>query len=86
MDFVDLFQDFASIGFNIGAEVFEIAAIVGFMEDEILFEVGEFDVYFGQTDFHVNPDGNDGHKKGEQADGLGKWETEYFPFFHHTTV
>jgi len=86
LDFVDLFEDLAGIGFNISTEVFKIPAVIGFVEDEILFEVGEFDVNLGQADFHMNPYGCNGHKKGEQADGLGKWETEYFPFFHHNTA
>ncbi len=54
--FVDLFKDFAGIGFNIGTEVFEIPAVVGLVERKVLFEVGEFDVNFGQTDFHMHPD------------------------------
>ena len=86
MDFVDLLEDFAGVGFNVGSEVFKIQAVVGLVERKVLFEVGEFDIYLGKTDFHMHPDRNNGYKKGEQADGLGKRETEYFPFFHHQAI
>jgi len=82
LDFVDLFEDFAGVGFNVGSEVFKIPAVVGLVERKVLLEVGEFNVYLGQADFHMNPYGYNSHKKGEQTDGLGKRETEYFPFFH----
>ena len=64
LDFIDLFEDLPGVGFDVGAESFDFAAIIRLVEDEILFEVGEFDIDFGQTDFHMHPNGNNGHKKG----------------------
>jgi len=86
LDFVDLLEDFAGVGFNVGSEVFKIPAVVGLVERKVLFEVGEFNIYFGQTDFHMHPDRNNGHKKCKQTDCLGKREAEYFPFFHEIGI
>ena len=55
LDFVDLFEDFPGVGFDIGAESFDFTAVIGLVENQILFEIGEFDIDFGQTDFHMHP-------------------------------
>lgn len=63
LDLVDLFEDFTGIGFDIRAQCFNFATVIRLMKNQILFEVGEFNVNLGQADFHVNPNGNNGHKK-----------------------
>ena len=40
LDFVDAFEDFFGVGFDVGADEEEVFAIVGFVEVEVLLHVG----------------------------------------------
>ena len=40
LDFVDAFEDFFGVGFDVGADEKEIFSIIGFVEKEILLHIG----------------------------------------------
>ena len=76
LDFVDAFENLFGVGFYIGADKVDISLIIGFVEEEVLFHVGEFDVDFGDADLHMDPDRDDGYQECEQADGLSYGHSE----------
>jgi len=83
LDFVDAFEDLFGIGFDVGADKVDIILIIGFVEEEVLFHVGEFDVDFGDADLHVDPYRDDGDKECEQAYGLSDGHSENGVFCGH---
>jgi len=46
LDFVYFTEDLFGVGFKFGAEDFDFAAVVGLVEDHVLFEVGKLNVNF----------------------------------------
>jgi len=72
LNFINAFENFFGVGFNVGPDDVEVVRVICLMQKKVLFEVGDFDIHFGQADLHVNPDRNDGQQEGKQADGLGK--------------
>ena len=83
MDFIDAFEDFFGIGFDVGADEVDIVLVVGFVEEEVLFHVGYLDVDLSNTDLHMDPDRDNGDKECEQADGLGYGHSEDGVFCWH---
>jgi len=55
---------------------FKVPAVVGFMDQLVLFEIDNFHIDLGQPDLQVNPDRDDDRKETEQGDGLREGEAE----------
>jgi len=85
LDFVDLFEDLFCVGFDIRADEVDVVLVVGFVEEEVLFHVCEFDVDLGDADLHVDPDRDDGYQECEQANGLSYGHSEDCVFCGHRT-
>lgn len=83
LNLIDLADDFACVGTDLGTECVEVFPVVGFMGGQVLFEIFNLDVDFGQADFHMDPYGDDGNQESEQADCLGKRKPEYGVFVSH---
>ena len=73
---IDLFEDLFRVGFDVRADEVDVVLVVGFVEEEVLFHVCEFDVDLGDADLHVDPDRDDGYQECEQANGLSYGHSE----------
>ncbi len=83
LDFVDLFEDFAGVGFDVDFEDVDLFAVVGDVLVEVFLDVDDLDVDGGNLDLEVNPDGDDAGHKSEEADGVGDGEAEDTGVFYH---
>jgi len=84
LDLVDLFDDLFGVGFDIGADEVEVFAVVFLVEEEILLEVGQFDIDLCDADLHVDPDRYYGDQKSQKTDRLSQGHSEDGVFGLHT--
>jgi hypothetical protein len=77
LDFIDAFEDFLGVGFDIGPDDFEVPGVISFVQKQVLLKVGNFHIQFCQSNFHMDPDGDDGQQEGKQTDCLWKRQTKY---------
>lgn len=83
LNFVDAFEDFLGVGFDVGPYDVEVSGVICFMQKDVLFKVGNLHIQFCQSNFHVNPDGDDCQQEGKLCNCLGKLKTQYVRFHCH---
>ena len=70
LDLIHLLQNLPDIVIGFGSQNFKVLPVVGFMDEHILFYVGQVNVDFCNADFKMDPDGDEADNKSGDADYL----------------
>jgi hypothetical protein len=70
LDLVDLPGDLPHTRVHVIVEQLEILPVVRFVEVDVLLQVGNFHVHFGDPDLEVDPHGDDPNQESADADKL----------------